>query len=320
MQLEARQLADEQRRLGSDLRAEATGDALKDAMRRLAAEQDRLADRAQELADDLTRQGGRKQSPTDGSESARDLQRAAGEAAREIDRQRIVERMTESAERLREAGATGGETPSAGERASAARTQEEVARSLERLADQLAAATGPGDPESRKLTDQLARAQELRTRMETATQELERLDQEARAGGDPANQGPAGEAGAGPSLEKVREDLRQQLQETRALLEQIRREDPEFTPGAGSGATFEGQNMVFSAPGTEAFKQDFERWETLRTQTTEALERAGLSVSARLHARESRDRLAAGVDDRVPPEYQDYVDSYFKALAGRKAP
>jgi chromosome segregation ATPase len=302
------------------LKAAATGEALKDAMRRLAGEQDRLAERARQLGEDLTQQGRASQAPTDESGSAQELQRAADEAAQEINRQRIAERMAQSAADLREAGSAAGAVPPASERASAARAQEEVARALERLADQLAAATGPGDPESRRLTDQLARAQELRERIEAATRELERLDQEARAGEQPATQGPTGQTGAGPSLEKVREDLRQQLQETRALLDQIQRDDPEFTPGAGSGATFEGQNMVFSAPGTEAFKQDFERWETLRTQTTEALERAGLSVSGRLNARESRDRLAAGVDDRVPAEYQDYVDSYFKALAGRKSP
>jgi hypothetical protein len=86
------------------------------------------------------------------------------------------------------------------------------------------------------------------------------------------------------------------------------------------GATFEGQKMVFSAPGTEAFKQDFAKWDDLRAQATAALERAGFSVSGRLNARESRDRLPSGADERIPPEYQELVDSYFKALAGKKSP
>jgi hypothetical protein len=319
MQLEARQLADAQRQLGSDLRAAATGEALKDAMRRLAGEQDRLAERAERLEEDLARQGRDSQTPTDAPEAAEDLQRAAGEAARELDRQRIAERMAQSAEQLREGG-RGGETPSAGERASTARAQEEVARSLERLADQLASATSAGDQETERLTGQLARAEELRERIEQATRQLERLDQEARGGDSPSSQGPPGPTGAGSSLEKVREELQQQLQQARALLDEVQREDPEFTPGAGAGATLEGQGMVFSAPGTESFKQDFERWETLRAQTTEALERVGVSVSSRMNARASRERLAAGVDDRVPAEYQDHVDSYFKALAGKKSP
>ena len=36
----------------------------------------------------------------------------------------------------------------------------------------------------------------------------------------------------------------------------------------GSGFTFEGQGMTLSAPGTEAFKQDFARWEQLRQQAS----------------------------------------------------
>jgi hypothetical protein len=35
-------------------------------------------------------------------------------------------------------------------------------------------------------------------------------------------------------------------------------------------------------------------------------------------AQQAKDRLAAGVDDKAPPEYQKQVDSYFKALAGKK--
>jgi hypothetical protein len=73
--------------------------------------------------------------------------------------------------------------------------------------------------------------------------------------------------------------------------------------------------MVLSAPGTESFKQDFSKWDALRKQATQALERAESSLSQRLQGKASRDRLAAGVDDAAPAEYQRQVDSYFKALA-----
>ena len=78
--------------------------------------------------------------------------------------------------------------------------------------------------------------------------------------------------------------------------------------------------MILGAPGTEAFKQDFAKWDDLRRQATQALESVESSLSKRLQAKESRDRLAAGVDDKAPPAYQKQVDSYFKAIAGKKKP
>src|SRR5262249_58066157 len=49
LQLEARQLADAQRQIASELGKTAQGDASGDAVRRLAGEQDRLAERAPKL-------------------------------------------------------------------------------------------------------------------------------------------------------------------------------------------------------------------------------------------------------------------------------
>ena len=78
--------------------------------------------------------------------------------------------------------------------------------------------------------------------------------------------------------------------------------------------------MTMSAPGTEMFKQDFAKWQQLRTQATQALEKAETSLSKRLQEKEARDRLASGVDDKPPAAYEQQVDSYFKALAGKKKP
>jgi hypothetical protein len=143
--------------------------------------------------------------------------------------------------------------------------------------------------------------------MERATRELERLDRES--------QQQTGSAG-GDQAASVREEIERQLKDAQALLDEVRRENPDSARG-GMGLTFEGQGMVRSAPGTEAFKQDLSRWEELRKQVTSALDAAELSVAARLRARESQDRLAAGLDDRLPAAYQPHVDSYFKALADR---
>jgi hypothetical protein len=76
--------------------------------------------------------------------------------------------------------------------------------------------------------------------------------------------------------------------------------------------------MTTTAPGTEAFKQDFAKWEDLRRQATQALETAQSTISKKLQARESKERLAAGADDKAPPEYQKQVDDYFKAIAATK--
>jgi len=107
------------------------------------------------------------------------------------------------------------------------------------------------------------------------------------------------------------------MRETRELMEQLRREDPTLARG-GAGFTFEGQGMSTTAPGTEAFKQDFAKWDDLRRQATEALEIAQSAIAKKLQAKDSKERLAAGADDKAPPEYQKQVDDYFKAIAKKK--
>ena len=105
-------------------------------------------------------------------------------------------------------------------------------------------------------------------------------------------------------------------------MDQLKRDDPNGQTYArgGAGLTFEGQGMTLSAPGTEAFKQDFAKWEDLKRQATQALDRAESTLSKKLQAKQARDRLAAGADDTAPPAYRKQVDSYFKAIAGKQRP
>jgi hypothetical protein len=128
-----------------------------------------------------------------------------------------------------------------------------------------------------------------------------------------------GGGGRGTDAARLQEESRRQLQETRDLINQLGREDPAYSQG-GAGITFEGRGMTMSAPGTEAFKQDFAKWEDLKRQATQALENVESSISKKLQAKQARDRLAAGTDDAAPPEYKKQVDSYFKAIAGKKKP
>jgi hypothetical protein len=118
-------------------------------------------------------------------------------------------------------------------------------------------------------------------------------------------------------MTQLREDSLRQLQDTKSLLEEMRRQDPSFSRN-GVGFTFEGQGMILSAPGTEGFKQDFAKWDLLKRQATLALEQAEATLAKKLQASASKDRLAAGVEDKAPSEYHKQVDAYFKALAAKK--
>jgi hypothetical protein len=218
-----------------------------------------------------------------------------------------------------------------------------MARELDKVADTLNSASGARDAESRKLSDQLARVQEQREKLNSLGREMGSAGRQNGASNSrgqsgqtsgaqgqsgqkaPGQTGRAGEGqqggggGTGTDLARLREQSMRQLQETRELLNQLAREDQTYAQG-GAGFTFEGRGMTMSAPGTEAFKQDFARWEDLKRQATQALENLEASISKKLQAKQARDRLAAGVDDKAPPEYRKQVDTYFKAIAGKKKP
>jgi hypothetical protein len=208
--------------------------------------------------------------------------------------------------------------------------EQDLARALDRVADTLASATGGQDAEARKLSSQLAKAQELRDKLDAAGRDMERAgrqngqntaqarsSQKSAGESGRAGEGQQGGGGRGTDLNRLREEYEKRLQETKDLVDQLRRDDPNYAKG-GNGFTFEGQGMTLSSPGTEAFKQDFARWEDLRRQATQALDRAESSLSKKLQAKESKDRLAAGADDAAPPEYKKQVDDYFKAIATKK--
>jgi hypothetical protein len=365
MQLEARQLADAQRQVASALGRTTPGEAGKDSVRRLAGEQERLAERARRLQDGLRQQaagaGRSGRSASDpraadrGSDPAAGQSAAANDAVRELERQRLAERMQQSADAMRattnDARAGRGRDPSEAARSQAS-AQQDLARSLDRIADRLASANGAQDDESRKLSAQLARAQELRDKLNQVSRDLGNLSRQGDPGGQRNPGGRSGQQGQGGSngtssssstktagdsgrsgegqqgggggsgtdLARLRDEYARRLQETRDLMDQLRRQDPNgqtFARG-GAGFTFEGQGMTLSAPGTEAFKQDFAKWEDMRRQATQALEMAETSLSKKLQARQAKDRLAAGADDKAPPDYQKQVDNYFKAIAKKK--
>lgn len=351
LQLEARQLADAERQIaGESKRAgQSSNDASKDTLRRLAGEQDRLADRLNRAQEGLKQQGNSGAPAAGGKDGAdaRNLQEAAANAAREMDRQRLGQRMQQSADSMRAAAGqpdakANGKNPSAPSSEGTPNSQEDIARALDRLADSLTAAARQGDDESHKLSANLSRAQELRERLDNLSRQLDELNQQKPAdqqasstqngrsgqqnspasaspgqGGSKSGQGQGGSGGSSVDVGQVREQLNREVQEVRALIDQMHREDPSYAQG-GAGFTFEGQGMTLSAPGTESFKQDFAKWEEMKRQVSAALDQVETTLAKKLQERNAKDRLSAGADDQAPAAYQQQVDSYFKALATRK--
>jgi len=305
LQLEARQLADAERRIASEADKVGSGRPDGDALRRLAGEQERAAERARRVQEGLKQQGRQDAGAANGrggKAPPTGLEKAAGEAARDIDRQRLVERMQQSAAEMRAAGESGARQ--GGEQSplkAAAESGREIAKKLDDLADKLASVDPSFDAEARKLSGQLARARELRDRLGS-------LDAELEAAGK--SNGSA--VGLGDQMDR-------EMRQIRELIDQLQNDDQGRLLHGGRGITFEAPGgMVLSAPGTEAFKQDFARWQELRKQATVALQDAETVLAHRIQERQSKDRLAAGADDKAPPEYQQQVDSYFRALAAKK--
>jgi hypothetical protein len=95
----------------------------------------------------------------------------------------------------------------------------------------------------------------------------------------------------------------------RELLENMKRDLEYRTPEANAF------NPGRSAPGTEAWKQDFASWEELKVQLAAALQRAETSAADQLRQQQASDRLQAGASQQVPDGYRRMVDRYYKALA-----
>jgi hypothetical protein len=86
------------------------------------------------------------------------------------------------------------------------------------------------------------------------------------------------------------------------------------------GTTPEQWQRSISAPGTEGFKQDFAKWESLKKNLLVALEQTESQLSDQLRARENRERLNAGRHDAVADTYRALVDRYYQSLAAPRRP
>jgi len=248
--------------------------------------------------------------------------------------------MRSAARAAASAGAAGGLPPSPeapAREASGSRDPktdgENIARALDRVADRLGAAGGQSE-DSERLTEELSRIRELREELAGLDRQLSELRAQSgdsdgpggragqpgrgQPGGSQPGRGQAGRGqpgsdpqGAGMQGGGVQNgDAQAPWQTARELLNELQRENRLENPREA-----ESFNPGRSAPGTEAWKQDFAQWDELKVQIAAALERAEQTAADRVRAEQSRDRLNAGATQEVPEAYRRLVEKYYRALA-----
>ncbi len=306
--LDAQQIADEQRRIAGEASRLSKGadTANRDAWRRLAGEKEKLADRVDDLQRSVEQLGG---DPAPGS---------AGQpaAAKEIARQQIAGRMRDTAKKMREAPQRG-----------AAEAEQQLAKALEQIVGQL----GGGAAGAEDLSRQLDESRAIRDRLDRLERQIREADTQNAAGRQ--GQGRPGASSAGRSAtpgsspgsgqspvpsgeaQRLRDEYAKALQSARTSLSRLER----GSPGTGLGGTSPEEHEWSAVDqGTEAFKQDFAQWESLRRDVDSALERYEASVIARAARRGRQDRLSAGGSDRAPDDYRQVIARYYESLAKKK--
>lgn len=342
VQLEARELAEAQRQLAAqagELAQPQSGAAANERRRQLAGEQGRLADRVASL-----------------ERQVRELARGAdpagdplGQAAREMQRGKTADQMQQAARQLREGGTPQG--------TDLARQQRDAARVLDRVSALAGQASGRATGETQALSERLSGTRDVRDRLKALEDRIAALAQqaerEARPGGSrdgkqgnangqegardrsssqradggdersgqPGSRGSSQGQGEGEGRGDTMEELRRLQQEyARELQEAARMVQGSNAGGADRGgrmATPEGHEFSRSAPGTEAFKQDFARWDALRKGIANAMDRYEAALAQRLAEREAAERVQAPLRDKVPDRYAESVVRYYQSLSRR---
>jgi hypothetical protein len=279
-------------------------DAPLDRIRDLARRQEALADRARALGkaglspeevkrqlerlardeEQLRReleatQGSQGSRGSRGSQGSPGSQGSRGSQGSEASRQ-----MRETAEELRRGNAD-----------AAAAKAEAAAGELRNTQQQAVGTSG----QTQKLADQLDQLRSARERLEALEKRLRDAEHAARGG--------RGE------LDRLRQQYADEVQRTRELMDRAA-----GRPQSGLGySTPEQHEWSRSAPGTEAWKQDYSDWRSLASDVAESLDRYEASLAARLSGSMAKDRLRSGGSDRVPDGYEGRVSRYFALLASQ---
>jgi len=255
-------------------------------------ELERLMREQQELQQQLEQAGEQQQrSASGGSSNAR---RASNEqqAIREA-----LQQMRAAATDLQRQNATGAASKAAGAAEQLRRAEAALQNSRPAAADATA--------ESRKLADAF---DSLRKTRDDLTRLQRRLENASRQNRERGRQG----AQADGELERAQQDYTRALQRAQEMVRGM----PQ--PGRNTGlaaSTPEQHEWSWGAPGTEAWKQDFSKWEALGNDLGRALERSESSVAERLSKSLPQDRLRGGAAERVPDAYAERVARYYESLA-----
>jgi hypothetical protein len=306
LQLESQQIAEAQRRVASEAeRLDREGGGAADARRRLAGEKEQLADRVDALQQAAERVGSD--------------QKNAAEAARDLASQRLGQRMRNGAQGLRDAKA--GRTAPA---------EQQIADALDKVARKMNGAdAGGAKGGTQTLGDQLDEVRDARERLARLEKQIADAKQAAESpkgkgntqSGRAGQEGPEGRQGqrgsrgdgqGGSDLNRLQQEYNKELQRTRELMDRVQRGTPE---SGGRMTTPEEHEWSRSAPGTEAFKQDYAAWQSLAGDVARALERTEAAVAGRLSNALAKDRLHAGGSERVPDAYRTRVSKYFESIA-----
>ena len=328
LQLEAQQLGDQQRQVASETRQSEPGLEGNASRTRLAARSDRLADRVDSLE-------GRIQDLL--PRAADEARPALRDALEELRTANVAGETREVADRLRRPAPS--PVPADPQRddeveAIAADT-DALAEALDQVAERLAAGREQS-ARARRLTEALEAAQALRRSLDAIDAQLRPVDD---GGGSPEQDTRAvphtGDAGGaerqaddrlppssdgsrqsdpdvGAELAGLQERLMRQLTESTELLEELERQRPRVQQDLERWAQ---QWRSGSAPGTEAAKQDFSAWESLRDDLRVALEAFEASRSRELREETIGDRLTVGPSDQMPDAYRRLVERYYQSLA-----
>jgi hypothetical protein len=140
--------------------------------------------------------------------------------------------------------------------------------------------------------------------------------------GQSGREGSAGEQGGADGgragqLARLQREASEQMREAQRTAGELRQQNPDMR---NSPATPEDWYPSLSAPGTESFKQDFSKWESLKKNLLMALERTESRLASQLREREARERLNVGGHQGVSDEYREMVDRYYQSLASPRKP
>jgi hypothetical protein len=149
LQIEAQQIADAQRRIAAETeRLEREGGTNAEARRRTANEKERLAGRVDELQRSAKQEG-------------------QADAARELERGQVGQRMRETAKQLRD-----GSQPTSS-------NEQQIARTLDQVVDKLG---GSGNAERQRLSEELNQTRDIRDRLNRLEQQMRAAEAKQKAG------------------------------------------------------------------------------------------------------------------------------------------